>query len=409
MRRRAFALAALLALSTLPLAAGERRDGVVFAERVDAKLDAIRAEVRTKETVPPKKRMWVDFAAVDAPKSVSEFAKLWHQPPVRQGLSGMCWCFSMTSFLESEVYRLTKRELRLSVLHTVYWEHVEKAKEWVRSRGTSVYGEGSQPAAVLRALREHGALPAEAYTGLKVGKTEHDHEATLYAEIRAYLDGVKNAGAWNEAAVVSTVRAILDHWLGAPPETVVVDGAAMTPKEYLAKVVRLDPDDYVAFLSTMEQPYWEKAEYAVPDNWWHGKEYVNVPLDDFVTTIKGAVRGGYSLVVAGDMSEPGYSIGPPGIAVVPTWDVPSAWIDEAARAFRFANGSTTDDHGLHVVGVTTRKGKDWFLVKDSWSSSWNNDHPGYYFFHEDYVKLKMLAFLVHRDAARELLARVKTS
>lgn len=409
MRRCAFALAALLALSTLPLAAGERRDGVVFAERVDAKLDAIRAEVRTKETVPPKKRMWVDFAAVDAPKSVSEFAKLWHQPPVRQGLSGMCWCFSTTSFLESEVYRLTKRELKLSVLHTVYWEHVEKAKEWVRSRGTSVYGEGSQPAAVLRALREHGALPAEAYTGLKVGKSEHDHEATLYAEIRAYLDGVKSAGAWNEAAAVSTVRAILDHWLGAPPETVVVDGAAMTPKEYLAKVVRLDPDDYVAFLSTMEQPYWEKAEYAVPDNWWHGKEYLNVPLDDFLAAIKGAIRGGYSVVVAGDMSEPGYSIGPPGIAVVPTWDVPSAWIDEAARAFRFANGSTTDDHDLHIVGVTTRKGKDWFLVKDSWSSSWNNDHPGYYFFHEDYVMLKMLAFLVHRDAARELLARVKSS
>jgi Papain family cysteine protease. len=119
------------------------------------------------------------------------------------------------------------------------------------------------------------------------------------------------------------------------------------------------------------------------------------------------VRGGFSVVVAGDMSEPGYSIGPPGIAVVPTWDLPSEYIDEAARAFRFANGSTTDDHGLHVVGVTNRKGKDWFLVKDSWSSSWNNDHPGYYFFHEDYVKLKMLAFLVHRDAVKELLARVK--
>lgn len=407
MRRTTLALAALPVFLASPAAAEERRDGAVFAEKVDAKLDAIRAEVRAKETPAPKKRMWVDFSAVDAPKAVSEFTSVWHQPPVCQGLSGMCWCFSTTSFLESEVHRLTKRELRLSVLHTVYWEHVEKAKGWVRARGTSVYGEGSQPAAVLRALRNHGALPAEAYTGLRDGKKEHDHEATLYAEIKAYLEGVKSAGAWNEAAVVSTVRAILDHHLGAPPETVVVDGVSMTPREYLAKVVRLDPDDYVAFLSTMERPYWEKAEYAVPDNWWHGKEYVNVPLDAFLAAIKGAVRGGYSLVVAGDMSEPGYSIGPPGIAVVPSWDVPSPFIDEAARAFRFANGSTTDDHGLHVVGITARKGKDWFLVKDSWSSSWNNAHPGYYFFHEDYVKLKMLAFLVHKDAVKELLARVK--
>ncbi len=79
----------------------------------------------------------------------------------------------------------------------------------------------------------------------------------------------------------------------------------------------------------------------------------------------------------------------------------------AARAFRFGSGSTTDDHDLHVVGITTRAGRDWFLVKDSWSSSWNNDHPGYCFFHEDYVKLKTLAFLVHRDAVRELLARAR--
>ena len=406
---RHLALTALSAALVLAPAgrAEERRDPAVFAEKKDARLDAIKAEVRKKDEPAAKKRMWVDFSKIDAPKAVSEFTKVWHQPPVCQGLSGMCWCFSTTSLLESEAWRLTKREVRLSVLHTVYWEHVEKARGWVKSRGASVYGEGSEPAAVLRALKNHGALPADAYTGLLEGRKEHDHESTLYAEIKAYLDGVKAAGAWNEDAVASTVRAILDHHLGAPPATVVVDGVSLTPKEYLAKVVRLNPDDYVAFLSTMDKPYWEKAEYEVPDNWWHGKEYVNVPLDAFLAAIKGAVKGGFSVAVAGDMSEPGYSIGPPGIAVVPTWDIPSAYIDETARAFRFGNGSTADDHGLHVVGWLNRGGKNWFLVKDSWSSSWDNDHPGYYFFHEDYVKLKMLSFLVHKDAVKELVARVK--
>ena len=406
---RHLALTALSAALVLAPAgrAEERRDPAVFAEKKDARLDAIKAEVRKKDEPAAKKRMWVDFSKIDAPKAVSEFTKVWHQPPVCQGLSGMCWCFSTTSLLESEAWRLTKREVRLSVLHTVYWEHVEKARGWVKSRGASVYGEGSEPAAVLRALKNHGALPADAYTGLLEGRKEHDHESTLYAEIKAYLDGVKAAGAWNEDAVASTVRAILDHHLGAPPATVVVDGVSLTPKEYLAKVVRLNPDDYVGFLSTLEQPYWEKAEYDVPDNWWHGREYVNVPLDTFLSAIKGAIRNGFSVGIAGDMSEPGYSIGPPGIAVVPAWDIPSAFIDEEARAFRFGNGSTTDDHGLHVVGWLTKGGKDWFLVKDSWSSSWNNDHPGYYFFHEDYVKLKMLAFVVHRDAVKELLAKVK--
>jgi bleomycin hydrolase len=400
-------LAGLVAAASTALWAQDRRDTVVFEVEKDAKLDGIKAELRKKPEEPEKKVMWVDFSAIEAPKTVSEFTQVFHQPAVCQGLSGMCWCFSTTSFLESEAYRLTKRELRFSVMHSVYWEYVEKAKGFVRSRGTSVFGEGSQGAAVMRAWRTHGVVPAELYTGLKEGRKDYDHQATVFKELKAYLDGVKAAGAWNEEQVVATVRAILDHHLGAPPATVVVDGKKLSPVEYLHQVARLNPDDYVEFLSFLSKPYWQRAEYDVPDNWWHGKEYVNVPLDAFMAAFKGALRKGYSLAIAGDMSEPGYSIGAPGLAVVPTWDIPSAYIDEAARQFRFGNGTTTDDHGLHVVGYTQKNGKDWYLVKDSWSSAWNNAHPGYYFFHEDYVKLKVLGFMVHKDAVKELLGMIK--
>ena len=389
-----------------PLRAQERPDKVLFEVEKDARLDGIRAELRKKVEEPEKKTMGVDFSAIDAPKSVSEFTRVFHQPSVCQGISGMCWCFSTTSFLESEVHRLTKRELRLSVMHTVYWEYVEKARGFVRSRGKSVFGQGSQGAAVMRAWREHGVLPLDAYTGLKDGRKDYDH-APLFKELQAYLHGVKASGAWNEEQVVATVRAILDHHLGAPPERVNVDGKALTPKEYLAQVVRLNPDEYVEFVSFLSKPAWERTEYEVPDNWWHGKEYLNIPLDAFMGAFKGALRKGYSLAIAADMSEPGYSIGAPGLAVVPSWDIPGANIDAAARQFRFQNGSTTDDHGLHVVGFTHRNGQDWFLVKDSWNSAWNNAHPGYYFYREDYVKLKVLGFMVHKDAVKDILAKVK--
>ena len=395
MRAIVILMAAVLAAGTA--SAQERRDKVVFAPEKDAKLDAIRAEVRKPAEAPASNKMWADFSLVDAPKAVSEFTAVWHQPSVCQGLSGMCWCFSTTSFFESEVYRLTKREMRFSVLHSVYWEYVEKARGFVRTRGKSVFGEGSQATAVIRAWREHGVVPAEAYTGLKGGAKNYDHQATVYREVRAYLDGVKASGAWNEETVISTVRAILDSHLGAPPAAVTVDGRQLTPKQYLEQVVRLNMDDYVPLLSMLDKPYGEKIEYEVPDNWWHGKEYLNVPLDRFMATFKNAIRRGYSMAIAGDMSEPGYSIGAPGMAVVPSWDIPSASIDENARHFRFASGVTTDDHGLHVVGWTQRNGKDWYLVKDSWSSAWNNDHPGYYFYSEDYVKLKVLGFVVHKD------------
>jgi bleomycin hydrolase len=44
-------------------------------------------------------------------------------------------------------------------------------------------------------------------------------------------------------------------------------------------------------------------------------------------------------------------------------------------------------------------------VKDSWSSAYNSTHPGYYYVHEDYVKLKMLGCSVHRDAVPDILAK----
>jgi len=400
-------LVGLVAAASAVLWAQDRRDKAVFEVEKDAKLDGIRAELRKKVEEPEKKAMWVDFSRIEAPKSVSEFTQVFHQPAICQGLSGMCWCFSTTSFLESEAYRLTKRELRFSVMHSVYWEYVEKARGFVQSRGKSVFGEGSQSAAVMRAWRTHGVVPAQLYTGLKEGRKDYDHQSTVFKELKTYLDGVKAAGAWNEEQVLSTVRAILDHNLGAPPTIVPVDGKQLTPLEYLKQVARLNPDDYVEFLSFLSKPYWQRTEYEVPDNWWHGKEYLNVPLEAFMAAFKGALRKGYSLAIAGDMSEPGYSIGAPGLAVVPTWDIPSAYIDEAARQFRFGHGTTTDDHGLHVGGFTQKNGQDWYLVKDSWSSAWNNEHPGYYFFHEDYVKLKVLGFMVHRDAVKELLGKVK--
>ena len=85
--------------------------------------------------------------------------------------------------------------------------------------------------------------------------------------------------------------------------------------------------------------------------------------------------------------------------------------DWASGMMRFANGSTTDDHGMHLVGYLEKDGKDWYLVKDSGAGSRNcgkeSENFGFYFMHEDYVKLKMMGILVHKDVAAELLKRFK--
>jgi len=398
-------LIASLLSSPLLFAQNERKDRAVYIETKNEFLDSIKVEAEKfkKKEAKAKPELKLDFTGINAPASPAEFTQYWHNPPISQGLSGMCWCFSTTSFFESEVYRLTKRELKLSELYTVYWEYVEKARRFVQERGNSEFGEGSEDNAVIRIWSKYGIVPSDAFTGMKHGQKFHDHEA-MFAEMRDFLTSVKNQNAWDEEGVVRTIQSIMNHYIGAPPQSITIGEKTMTPAEYFRTVVRLNLDDYAVIMSTMEMPYYQRGELEVPDNWWHSKDYYNVPLDDFMAIIKSAIRSGHTVGIGGDVSEPGL-YGHAGVAVIPTFDIPSAFIDESARQMRISNGTTTDDHGIHLVGFVNKEGKDWYLIKDSGSGSRNNSHPGYYFYHEDFVKLKMLSMTVHKEVAKEILAK----
>jgi bleomycin hydrolase len=112
------------------------------------------------------------------------------------------------------------------------------------------------------------------------------------------------------------------------------------------------------------------------------------------------------MAIGGDVSEPGI-YGHAGIAVIPTFDIPPEYIDESSRIFRFKNGTTGDDHGIHLVGYLEKDGKDWYLIKDSGSGSRNNSHSGYYYYHEDFVKLKMLSVMLPKSAMRDIVSKMK--
>jgi len=248
---------------------------------------------------------------------------------------------------------------------------------------------------------KYGIVPAEAYTGLGEDAPFHDHDA-MFDEMKSYLNHIKENCFWQEETVINTIKSILNYHLGEPPVTVDVNGKNMTPIEYFKKVVKINFDDYIDVLSLFEKPYNEFVVYPVPDNWWKSSDYYNVPLDTFMMIIKKAVRDGYSLAIGGDVSEPGY-YSYSEVAMVPTFDIPSDYIDENARQLRFSNKATTDDHGIHIVGYMYKNDQDWYLIKDSGSGSRNGPNKGYYFYHEDYIKLKMMDFLVHKDALKGII------
>jgi bleomycin hydrolase len=375
-------------------------------------LKDIREVDKRLEEKEPYIRFNMDQSGLDLPNDRSLYKTVWCQPTESQGNSGTCWCFSTTSFYESEVYRQHGKKVEISEIYTVYWEYVEKARRFIEKRGNSNFSQGSEGNAVARIMKKYGAVPLAAYSGLKDNRKFHSHDK-MVEEMNSFLQSLKKNDAWNVDYGLATIRSIMNHYIGEPPVNFTVEGKKYTPKTYLKDYLKLNPDDFVEILSYKQEPYWKQVEYKVPDNWWHSKEYYNVPLDVFMTIVKRAIKEGYTMSIGGDVSETGFSR-KTNCAMIPDYDIPSEYINEDARQFRFSNETTTDDHGMQLIGILENykgTGKDWYLIKDSSSGSRNvgkgSSYFGYYFFHEDYIKLKMMGFTIHKDAVKDILKKFK--
>lgn len=381
------------------------RDKGIMVEETNAYRARLEAEVgEGGQKAPPARRVLrPDLTGMDRPESPDEFRRIFHHPLVCQGLTGQCWAFAATSFFESEIQRLSGRQVRLSEMWTVYWEFVEKARGFVRTRGESKFPRGSEPNAAIRIWARYGVVPAEAYPGFPPGQRIYD-DRKLYAEMNAYLKAIKERGDWDESRAVTDIRAILDRHLGAPPTMVEVDGKRVLPRVYCRVTLGLDVGEYVSVMSLMQEPWNQWAQYPVPDNWWGSRAYYNVPLDEFVHLIRDAVRGGVSVCLVMDCHEPGFYFRED-VAFVPRFDIPREFIDDSARQMRFSNESTTDDHVVHIVGYQERDGVYWYLVKDSGNLPRNGHLGGYMFYREDYIQLKGLAVVLPRNVVEHSLGR----
>ena len=192
--------------------------------------------------------------------------------------------------------------------------------------------------------------------------------------------------------------------MGAPPETFTWEGREITPLEFL-KETGLRMDDYISVMSTSRVPFFSFQEFKVQDNWWHSKEYLNLPLEKWLAVIRRAVKNGYTVNIGGDTSEPG-KCGEKDLAFIPTFDIPTRYINQDARELRIYNRTTQDDHGIHMVGWKHHKGWNWYLIKDSGRSARKGRFDGYYMYREDYIKLKMLTFTIHKDMLKGELEKI---
>ncbi len=340
---------------------------------------------------------------IHEPKSLNGFHIIGHTPPMNQDTTSACWAFATTAFLESEMQRMGLDSLRLSMMFPFYHTYVEKMRRFVRTHGKSRVAPGGLFPDVMKIVQKYGIVPYKAYTGLPEGR-KHYNQRALYRAIDSLKREVKALQIWDEDLVLQKTREILYRYMGVPPQSFVYKGAVYTPRTFLQRVVRLPWKDYVLVTSFEYAPYYRFTELRVPDNWAHDSSYFNVPFRVFYNGIRHALKQGYPVAFDADISEPG-RIGKYDVSFIPPYDIPGKYIDAQAREYRFKGGLTTDDHLMLFLGYRRNYGNDWFLVKDSWRDAWQGKFNGYFLFHGDYVKLKVLAYLVNKKAIPQILKK----
>ncbi|MEH6536113.1 MAG: C1 family peptidase [Psychroserpens sp.] len=321
---------------------------------------------------------------------------------ISQGSTGTCWSFSASSFLESEVMRLTGKQIDLSEMYTVRHTYSKKAWNYVMRQGKIQFSQGGLGHDVINSVSEYGVVPNDVYSGLKEGEKRHNHSKmadSLKTILKAYLDDSKTyASDWK-----NDIEQTLDYYLGDDVKSFMFEGERYTPQSFL-KMTKLNPKDYITITSFTHEPFYTNFVLNIPDNFSNG-DFYNVTLDDMVTVANHALKSGYTIELDCDVSEKTFS-SKHGLAIVPATDNANALLNVSPekditadyRQQEFENFNTTDDHLMHITGMLKdQKGTTYYKVKNSWGKNGlRND--GYIYMSEAYFRLKTISIMIHKDA-----------
>jgi bleomycin hydrolase len=184
------------------------------------------------------------------------------------------------------------------------------------------------------------------------------------------------------------------------------------------KELGINPDDYVLITSFSHHPFYKPFVLEIPDNWAAGS-FNNLPLDEFIEVIDYSLMNGYTIGWSCDNSDRGFSMRQ-GVAVIPEKNWNEMKEDEALKVFNgphpekiitqeirqkeFDNFSTTDDHGMHIIGLATdQAGNTFYKVKNSWGITGKYD--GFIFVSRAYVMLRTTNIMVNKAAIPAAIAK----
>lgn len=372
--------------------------------------------------------------AEDSDYQFTKVASLETTPVQSQGNTGTCWSFSALSFFESELIRMgTKNPDLLSEMFIARKAYESKIEKYIRMDGKINFSEGGAFHDIPFVIRKYGIVPEQIYTGLTNGRTEHNH-GELFAVLNGAVQGVMQTigelrGQELGTSWKTATNSILDAYLGADVKEFEWNGKKYTPQSY-AKAIGLNMDDYVSLTSFTNHEPWKKCMLAIPDNWAWGESY-NLPLEDLFKAAEYALKNGYTLAWGADVSEKGFSF-KNGLGIVPedpstiqmagkdNKNFSDGGADRKSNAFispvkeltitpelrqaGYDGKTTTDDHGMHIVGLfKDQNGTNYFLVKNSWGTS--NYPKGYLYVSENYFKYKTINIYLHKNGVSDAMKK----
>lgn len=314
-----------------------------------------------------------------------------HLPVVSQGSTGTCWSFATTSFLESEAIRNGQEETKLSEMYFVKYGYKNKVEDYMMFHGNNNFGQGGLSHDVMDVLREEGMATYEAFPGVKIDDRYNHRE--LEKALKEGIVEINKKRRDFDAEEINELEKVLDSGIGESPKLVKVNGKNVSPTD-VAAALGINPDDYVEFTSFSHHPYYKQFVLEIPDNWSHAL-YYNLPIDELMEVMENSINEGYSVCWDGDVSERLF-VHKNGKADLPEEQIGK--VDQELRQLTFINRKTTDDHLMHLVGISKdSKGRLCYYTKNSWGPE-SNQYGGYLHMTEDYVKLKTVGIMVHKDA-----------
>lgn len=318
-----------------------------------------------------------------------------------QKFTGKCWGFASTSLLEAEAIRLNYDIPELSSFYFVYYNYLEKSRDYlIRKEKKNIFW-GDLTFSVLEIFDKYGCVPEKVYDGgLGNIKTKREmmqrwkDEDEMNELIQSKLDSAMAAGIEIDESL-NMIRDILNEEIGEIPDEFQYNTRYFTPQTFAKQFCPINVGDFVELTSYSHLPFYKKSKLEIPAN-WRNKEYLNLPIEDFMITVFEALRNGYTLAWDGDIGNDG-GFKDSGIVKVKGEYEDEEIINQQHRQSAFERKTTTDDHNMHIVGVAKdKKGNNFLILKNTWGKSRGKN--GYWYLSENYFRLRTISVTANKYA-----------